>query len=305
MIDFIKMHGLGNDFVLLDGRKTHMHLTPTQIRLIADRHLGVGCDQIMIMHPARTSADIYLQMLNADGSEAGACGNGTRCVASVLLSELGKDTVFIETISGVLSAWRHQDMISVNMGAARFLPEDIPFLNSELEQEDLIYVPFQQITPETATLVSMGNPHTVFFVSDVEAVELEKIGPMIEHHSYFPERTNVEFVQLISPTNSPTKFQVNACVKLRMRVWVRGAGVTRACGSGACAAAVAAIRRGLIERRAEIILDGGSLWIDVKTDDAETLGVQHSGKNNVIMTGPVSHSFSGQITHAFLQSSEV
>lgn len=289
MIDFTKMHGLGNDFVLIDARKVSVNLKSKHIQAIADRHLGVGCDQVMIMHPAKKSGDIFLQMLNADGSEAGACGNGTRCVASVLLSELKADVVHIETFSGTLRAFNNGNMVAVDMGPAYFMPEDIPFNNSELQLDDLLFVPFPEIIPETATLVSMGNPHAVFFVSDCEVLELEKIGPMIECHPYFPNRTNVEFVQQLSDG------------RLRMRVWERGTGITKACGSGACAAAVASARRGLTDKNVEILLDGGSLWIEIIDDKESLLGKESSGKNTVIMTGPVSQSFSGKISSTLLQ----
>ena len=275
------MHGLGNDFVVLDSRKTPLKVSPEQARLIADRHMGIGCDQLMILRPPKASGDIFLQMLNADGSEVGACGNGTRCVASILLSELNKTKVHIETISGVVSAFYHKDMIAVDMGPARFLPEDIPFLNTDLKLDDLLEVPFPELLSEKATLVSMGNPHAVFFVSDCEAVELEVIGPLIENHSYFPQKTNVEFVHYLSKG------------KFRMRVWERGVGITKACGSGACAAAVAGARLGLMKGEVEIELDGGSLWIEILADYSGALPKESSGKNRVIMTGPTSHSFSG------------
>lgn len=289
MIDFTKMHGLGNDFVLIDARQVSVNLKSEHIQAIADRHLGVGCDQVMIMHPAKKSGDIFLQMLNSDGSEAGACGNGTRCVASVLLSELKTDVVYIETLSGTLRAFNNRNMISVDMGPAYFMAEDIPFNNSELELDDFLFVPFPEIISETATLISMGNPHAVFFVPDCELVNLEKIGPLIEHHPNFPNRTNVEFVQQLSGG------------RLRMRVWERGAGITKACGSGACAAAVAGARLGLTGTNVEIILDGGTLWIEIINDSGGILKKESSGKNRIIMTGPVSHSFSGKIPGSLLQ----
>ena len=291
MIEFTKMHGLGNDFILIDSRKTSINLKSEHIQMIADRHLGVGCDQVMIMYPAKKSGDIYLRMLNSDGTEAGACGNGTRCVASVLLAELKKDKVHIETVSGMLRAFLNGDMIAVDMGPAHFKPEDIPFNNSELHLDDLLFVPFPEIITETATLISMGNPHAVFFVSDCERVELEKIGPLIENHSNFPERTNVEFVQQLPDG------------RLRMRVWERGVGITKACGSGACAAAVAGARRGLVESNVEILLDGGSLWVEILNHSKDISKKEGSGKNNIIMTGPVSYSFSGKISTSLLQVS--
>ena len=290
MIDFTKMHGLGNDFVIIDARKSSIKLTSENIQMIADRNLGVGCDQIMIIYPAKNSGDVYLKILNPDGSESGACGNGTRCVASVLLSELKRDMVHIETASGILSAFTNGNMISVNMGASKFMPEDIPFNNSELHLDDLLYVPFSEIIEEKATLISMGNPHAVFFVPDCELVDLEKIGPLIEHHSCFPNRTNVEFVQQLSGE------------RLRMRVWERGVGVTKACGSGACAAAVAGARRGLVNTNVEILLDGGSLWVEILDYGEGLLKRESSGKNSVIMTGPASHSFSGKISRSLLKA---
>ncbi len=289
MIEFTKMHGLGNDFVLLDGRQMPINLSSKQIKIISDRHLGIGCDQIMIMHPAQRTGDIYLQILNADGSEANACGNGTRCVASVLLSELKKQKVLIETISGIVSAYFNGSMIAVDMGPANFLPKDIPFDNSKLKLDDLLFVPFSEIISYTATLVSMGNPHAEFFVPNCEIIELEKIGPLIENHYSFPDRTNVEFVQKLSDG------------RMRMRVWERGAGITRACGSGACAVAVAGARHGFIDRKVEILLDGGSLWIEIVTDEKGILKKESSGKNRVIMTGTVTKSFSGQLSDLLSQ----
>ncbi len=289
MIEFTKMHGLGNDFVLLDGRKMPINLSSEQIKIISDRHLGIGCDQIMIMHPAQRTGDIYLQILNADGSEANACGNGTRCVASVLLSELKKQKVFIETISGIVSACFNGSMVAVDMGPAHFLPKDIPFDNSKLRLDDLLFVPFSEIISNTATLISMGNPHAVFFVPNCEIIELEKIGPLIENHRSFPDRTNVEFVQKLSDG------------RMRMRVWERGAGITKACGSGACAVAVAAARHGFINRKVEILLDGGSLWIEIVTNEKGILKKESSGNNRVIMTGPATKSFSGQLSDLLSQ----
>ncbi len=291
MIEFSKMHGLGNDFILIDSRQTLINLTSEHIQMISDRHLGVGCDQVMIMYPAKKSGDVYLRMLNSDGTETGACGNGTRCVASVLLSELNTDIVHIETVSGMLRAFRNGDMIAVDMGPAYFMPKDIPFYSSELHLNDLLFVPFPEIIAETATLISMGNPHAVFFVPDCEVVDIERIGPLIEHHSYFPDGTNVEFVQQLSDR------------KLRMRVWERGVGITKACGSGACAAAVAGARRGLVDKNVEILLDGGSLWVEILNHSEDEMKKEDSGKNSIIMTGPVSHSFSGKISGSLLEVS--
>jgi diaminopimelate epimerase len=271
-LPFRKMHGLGNDFVVLDGRARAVTLSPTQARAIADRRRGVGCDQILILEAPRGSGDIFMAIRNADGGQVASCGNGARCVGALLMAETGKDKVMIETAAGPVIAARASAGISVDMGPARTGWRDIPLA----AERDTLHLGIAEGPLQDAVAVSMGNPHAVFFVSLAEAVDLATLGPKLERHALFPERANIEVVQVLARDH------------LRMRVWERGAGITQACGTGACAAAVAAVRRGLGDRDATVTLDGGDLHISWRDD------------GHVIMTGPVAESFSGVIDAALL-----
>lgn len=255
---FLKMHGLGNDFVVLDGRSAPLSLGKDQARLLADRHFGIGCDQIVILEAPQTPpADVFVRFLNSDGSESGACGNGTRCVARLLFDEKRTDSCVVETKSGLLPCRRmHDGQIEVDMGEAR-----------DIADLDLCEGPLDR-----PVYVNMGNPHAVFFVQDALAVDLPRHGPVIEHHALFPNRTNVELVSVPGPD------------RLRLRVWERGAGITLACGSGACAAAVAAHRRGLTSRLVEIELDGGVLHL------------HYLENGHVLMTGPATLVAEGRLS---------
>jgi diaminopimelate epimerase len=266
---FTKMHGLGNDFVVIDARHDSLRLDEATARAIADRRVGVGCDQLIILEPPRSrSADAFMRILNPDGSEAGACGNGTRCVADLLMREAGNRQVVIETVAGLLDAERASgEGVSVDMGAARLDWRDIPLA----KPCDTLHVDLAVGPLSDPACCSMGNPHATFFVADAERVDLVALGPKIEHHPIFPQRVNVGIVQVLDRG------------RLRFRVWERGAGITRACGSGACAAVVNAARRGLCERRAVVVLDGGELEIAWLADD------------HVLMTGPVATSFTGEL----------
>ncbi|EWY40365.1 diaminopimelate epimerase [Skermanella stibiiresistens SB22] len=270
-IPFLKMHGLGNDFVVIDARSGNLSLNEAQARAIADRRLGVGCDQFIVIEPPRTSgATAFMRIRNPDGSESGACGNATRCVAHLLMTESGRTTTVVETIAGLLPASLEADgLVTVDMGPPRLDWRDIPLAGpaDTLRLDDVVEGPYAG-----PTAVSMGNPHAVFFVDDVAAVPLERVGPRLEHHPAFPERANIEFAQVLTPT------------RIRMRVWERAAGITQACGSGACAVQVAAFRRGLVERRAEVVLDGGGLTIEWRED------------GHVLMTGPIALSFTGELS---------
>jgi len=273
-IPFIKMHGLGNDFVVIDARQGPVTVSAQAARAIADRHRGVGCDQVILIEPSADElSDVFMRILNADGGEVAACGNATRCVASLLMAEKGVDHVVIETAAGLLDADKGGgELISVDMGRARLDWRDIP-----LEQAtDTLHLPISEKELSDGCAVNMGNPHLVFFVEDVEAVPLEVVGPKLERHKMFPQRTNVGIAQVIAPD------------RLRLRVWERGAGITQACGSGACAALVAANRRGLCDKKAEIELDGGVLTIEWLSDE------------HVLMTGPVATSFHGTLDRALL-----
>ncbi|TWB21406.1 diaminopimelate epimerase [Nitrospirillum amazonense] len=272
---FLKMHGLGNDFVVLDARHTPLYLTGAQARVLADRRFGVGCDQIIILEPPQSAgADVFMRILNPDGSESGACGNATRCVASLVAAEgAGRDQLTVETISGLLPAIRHADgTVTVDMGPARLDWRQIPLA----EPADTLSLDVAAGPLSSPCAVNMGNPHAVFFVDDAEAVDLTTWGPQLEHHTAFPERANIEVATVVAPG------------RVRMRVWERGAGITLACGSGACATLVAAARRGLTGRKAEIVMAGGALIIEWRED------------GHVLMTGPVATAFSGELDDSLL-----
>lgn len=272
---FLKMHGLGNDFVVIDARSTPVALTGAQVRAIGDRRTGVGFDQLILIEPGRDGADIAMRILNPDGSESGACGNATRCVASLVAGGLGKSDLGIRTAAGLLHATVHPDgLVTVDMGPARLDWRDIPLAQAE----DTLHLSAAAGPLADAVGVSMGNPHAVFFVADAAAVALETHGPVLEHHPLFPQRCNIEVAQILAPDH------------IRMRVWERGAGITRACGSGACAVLVAAARRGLTGRAATITLDGGDLRIAWRDD------------GHVLMTGPVATSFEGVLNPALMET---
>ncbi|MGB4100412.1 MAG: diaminopimelate epimerase [Alphaproteobacteria bacterium] len=277
MRDFRKMHGLGNDFVIVDHRADGLIPHPTAIRRLTDRRRGVGCDQLVVLlPPTLPGAEIFIRFFNPDASEAGACGNATRCIAHMLLAETGQKCGVVQTIAGVLPVWRdglHNGVsyYAVDMGKPVFTWDKIPLVGVQ----DTLRLDLD-IGPLTApTAVNVGNPHAVFFVDQVAAIDLEKWGAQVEQHPLFPQRTNVEICQVISRT------------KLRMRVWERGAGITEACGSGACATLVAAVRRGLTDRKATVVLDGGVLVIEWRVDD------------HVVLSGPVATSFTGQLAEDF------
>ena len=269
-----KMHGLGNDFVVLDARKAPVELDAAHARAISDRRLGIGCDQILVIETAADSdAEIFMRILNADGSEAEACGNGTRCVAALMMEESGNDKILIETRAGLLSAETADDgNLAVDMGPVNLDWKAIPLA----EEADTLHLDVSAGMLSDPVGVNVGNPHAVFFVEDAAAVPLRELGPEIENHALFPERTNVEVAQILGDGS------------IRLRVWERGVGITRACGSGACAATVAASRRELAGRVTTVILDGGALGIDWRDD------------NHIIMTGPVATSYCGVIDPSLL-----
>lgn len=273
-LPFVKMHGLGNDFVVIDVRNNPYRLDAARARAIAERRTGVGCDQLIVIEPATAGlADAFMRIFNADGGEVTACGNASRCVAAMLMGENNTEHAIIETRAGLLDAEaKGNGLIGVDMGRVSFDWRDIPLANPA----DTLHLGIAAGPLRDPVAVNVGNPHAVFFVDDADAVALEVFGPIIERDALFPERTNVGAAQVLGPG------------RIRLRVWERGVGVTRACGTGACAALVAAGRRGLIGRTAEIVLDGGTLWIEWLKDD------------HVLMTGPVSVSFSGILDHELL-----
>lgn len=273
-VAFVKMHGLGNDFVIIDARKIAPEIGAAAARAIADRHRGVGCDQVLILEvPRAAEAAAFMRILNADGSEAEACGNGARCVADLLMRAESRDAIALETAAGRLAASRAgADRVAIDMGEPRWEWQAIPLARDC----DTLHVPLSLGPLADPVCTSMGNPHATFFVADAEAIDLLRLGPALERDPIFPARANIGVAQVLGPN------------RLRLRVWERGDGLTLACGSGACAALVAAARRGLTERRAELLLDGGTLAIDWRAD------------NHVIMTGPVAVSFAGTLDPALL-----
>ena len=274
MIPFLKMHGLGNDFVVFDARKQGLALDAATARAVADRRRGVGCDQVIVIAKA-DGADAAMRIFNADGGEVESCGNAARCVARLLMEELDRDTVRIDTPGGPLVCNdAGGGLVTVDMGAPILFWDKVPLSCPADTSRFMLSV---DGTSYAVSAVSMGNPHCVLFVDDAEAAPVASLGPRIETHPMFPKRTNVEFVT------------VRDRAHLRMRVWERGAGITQACGSGACAAAVAAHRRGLADAKVEVELDGGVLLLE-----------QRGGDGHVLMTGPAALSFRGEIDLAEL-----
>ncbi len=273
-LSFIKMHGAGNDFVVLDGRDAPVPLTIAEARTLADRHFGIGCDQLIVMEPPTSGdADLFMRIRNPDGGEAEACGNATRCIASLVMNETGRDRAVIQTVAGHLPAQTADaGRITVDMGPANLGWREIPLA----EERDTLHLGIGAGPLQDPVGVNMGNPHAVFFVEDAEAVDLTALGPKLEHDPLLPERANISVISVSGPD------------RLRQRVWERGAGITLACGSGACAGAVAAARRGLTGRKVETTMDGGVLGLEWRED------------GHVLMTGPVATSFRGEISRAEL-----
>ncbi|MFA5582176.1 MAG: diaminopimelate epimerase [Paracoccaceae bacterium] len=263
-LPFTKMHGAGNDFVIIDSRgESAPRVVPALARALGDRHRGVGFDQLAEIRAGADGADITLDFWNADGTMAGACGNATRCAARLVMDERGRDALAIRTTRGMLQARREGGAIWVNMG-----PPILDWAGIPLARDiDPAHLPL----PGDPAAVGMGNPHCVFFVDDAEAVDLAARGPVVEHDPLFPQRTNVEFAQIRGRDD------------IRMRVWERGTGITLACGSGACAVAVAAHMRGLTDKNVRIEADGGWLGVDWRDD-----GVWLSGPTALVFSAMVS-----------------
>ena len=259
-LPFMKMHGLGNDFVVIDERSGEFTVDEATVVAIADRHRGVGFDQLATLHHGDDS-DLHLIFWNADGSKSAACGNATRCIARWEMDRTGKSDLTLTTERGTLFALdAGNGLTSVNMGHPQLSWDEVPLAR----EMDTLRLPIEG----EPTATGMGNPHCTFFVDDAEAVDLETLGARYEHHDLYPQRTNVQFASVIGPDH------------LRMRVWERGVGTTLASGSSSCATAVAAARRGLTGRKVRIDLDGGTLHLDWRDD-------------GVWMTGPTAHVFDG------------
>lgn len=274
---FYKMNGAGNSFAIFDARELGgpLVLSPERVRAIADKRTGAGCDQVLALEvPQAPGSDVFMRIWNADGSHAGACGNGTRCVAWLVMEETGKSVVYVDTQGGILTARRTGELqVAVDMGKPKLEWEQIPLSEPmNTKRMDLAVGPADNPLVQLPGAVNMGNPHAVFVVDDVDAIDIEKLGPMLEYHPLFPQQANIGFAQKIARD------------KIRLRVWERGAGLTKACGSGACAALVAAARRRYTAREADVILDGGTLHIHWREED-----------DHVIMTGPVELEGSGDV----------
>jgi len=272
-LKFTKMHGAGNDFVVIDGIRQSVALSPEQIRLLADRHFGIGCDQLLLVEKARRDeADFRYRIFNADGGEVEQCGNGARCFVRFVHEKklTGKKEIVVETRSGLISPRLEDDgRITVNMGAPIFAPARIPFTSDS----DAVMQPLD-IAGQTVqiTAVSMGNPHAVQVVEDVENAPVANQGPLIEHHARFPQRVNAGFMQILDREH------------IKLRVYERGTGETLSCGTGACAAVVAGIRRGLLDDTVHVATRGGALtihWAGAQTP--------------VLLTGPAVTVFEGEI----------
>ncbi len=261
---FVKMHGAGNDFAVLDARRQPLAFSPTLLRALADRQTGIGWDQLIVLEPATPPADLGMRIYNPDGSAAGACGNATRCVASLLCDETGRESVCIRTSAGLLQATRSASGIEVDMGPPGLSWQEIPLAMPA----DTLHLEL----PGDPVAASMGNPHATMFLASLGDVDPAVLGPALEHHPIFPERANIGFAV------------VEAADRIRLRVWERGAGLTRACGTGACAALVGAHRRGLAGRRAVLVLDGGTLQITWREADG-----------HVLMSGPAVVAFHGSV----------
>lgn len=275
---FVKMNGLGNEIVLVDMRANPETISPAQARAVAAPG-AVPYDQMMALYPPRSpGTDAYVRIFNNDGSEAGACGNGMRCLAARLFAEMGRTALTLETKAGLLNCWKaSEDMFTVDMGAPRFRWDEIPLAEEfrDTRAIELQIGPIDAPILHSPSVVNIGNPHAVFWVDDVDAYDLGKIGPLLENHPIFPERANI--------TLAAVKSRDHVVIK----TWERGAGLTKACGSAACAAAVAAARLKRVERTVRITLPGGELLIEWRESDG-----------HVLMTGPVEFEFEGRFDPA-------
>lgn len=273
MIPFIKMHGAGNDFVIINALKTEYPSLAQHVPSIAARHFGIGCDQVIVMEPSE-KADCFMRIYNADGSESGSCGNATRCVAELLMEANHTHQVSIETLATVLEAFREENgPITVDMGKPELGWREVPLA----KEVNTVHLEIGEDELQDPVALSMGNPHAVFFVDDVDNTNVDHYGPIFESHDMFPERANIGFCQVVSDNH------------LKLRVFERGSGETLACGSGACAAVVAASRRQLIDKKATVSLPGGDLEITWLKN------------GHVLMAGPVVKVYEGEIAAELLE----
>jgi diaminopimelate epimerase len=272
-IPFRKMNGLGNDFVVLDARQKAISVAPEDARRISDRAEGPGCDQVIVLEPSK-KADLFMRIFNADGSEVEACGNATRCIALLIAKESGRPDVTVETRAGLLKAQvENADSVVIDMGKPRFAWEDIPLAEpfADTTRIELQMGPIDDPILHSPSVANVGNPHAIFWVDDVEAYDLGRFGPLLENHPVFPERANISLAHVTSRNG------------LTLRTWERGAGLTKACGTAACAAAVAAARKGLTDRQVTVTLPGGNLFID------------WTANGHILMRGPAELEFDGTL----------
>jgi diaminopimelate epimerase len=282
---FVKMNGLGNEIVVVDMRARPVPILPAEARAVA-RPEGAPYDQIMALYPPQTpGTDAFVRIFNNDGSEAGACGNGTRCIADILFKETGKDSATFETGAGLLPAWKASSpgLITVDMGPPRFRWDEIPLAEEfrDTRAIELQIGPIDAPILHSPSVVSMGNPHAVFWVDDLDAYDLARIGPLLENHPIFPERANISLARVISPSH------------VIVRTWERGAGLTKACGSAACAVAVCAARTKRTGRSVTVTLPGGDLMIEWRASD-----------DHVLMTGPVAYEYEGRFDPALFAATD-
>jgi diaminopimelate epimerase len=283
---FVKMNGLGNEIVVVDMRARPTAITAPEVRAVASPG-GTPYDQMMAIYPPRTpGTDAFVRIFNNDGSEAGACGNGMRCIADMLFKQIDKQMLVFETKTGLLNCWKSERPLvsTVDMGAPRFGWQEIPLAEEFVDTRaiELQIGPIDAPILHSPSALSMGNPHAVFWVSDVDAYDLERIGPLLENHPIFPDRANISLAVVTSPEH------------IRVRTWERGAGLTKACGSAACAVAVAAARTRRTGRKVTVSLPGGDLLIEWRERD-----------NHVLMTGPVEYEHKGRFDAALFEGAGV
>ena len=280
---FVKMNGIGNEIVVVDLRLNAAAIAPEEARAAAKAEGGAPYDQLMALYPPRTpGTDAFIRIYNNDGSESGACGNGIRCVADLIAKESGKSALTFETTAGILNCWKGADgMFTVDMGPPRFKWNEIPLAEEfrDTRAIELQIGPIEKPVLHSPSVVNMGNPHAIFWVDDVGAYNLHKFGPLLENHPIFPERANITMAQILSRDH------------IVIRTWERGAGLTKACGSAACAASVAAARLKRTERKVNVTLPGGNLTIDWRRSD-----------DHVLMTGPVEFEFAGKFDPALFKA---
>lgn len=276
-IQYLKMNGLGNDFIVLDGRVNAIALSSDQVRWIADREQGIGCDQLIVLEPEQApEIDVFMRIYNHDGGEVKACGNATRCVAALIAKESGKTSIVVQTSAGLLTCQVAGNMVSVDMGKPKFDWQSIPLAEEfgDTRGIELQIGPIDAPVLHTPSVVNVGNPHAIFWVmDDPDNYDLNLFGPMLENHPIFPDRANISLAQVL-PKN-----------QVKVRVWERGVGLTKACGTAACAVVAAGVRKGLTQRKIEVHLPGGSLALEWRGKD-----------DHIIMTGPWSLDHEGEIS---------